>query len=175
MRIHSATTTKRMYVYIDILAVSPAKLLLLYEASFDTASPPLVPPTVPDFLMMSPLLQHCFSCSLWMRRPCAISSLIGVTPTSSKWQSAPSFILPLTVAPFLLHQVHCCVEPLPHHGGKPNILTVCPIVRSVGEASSNQFPQDLLYSHDTTDPNRLHCKITLVPILVNSVIGPRYY
>ena len=56
MEIHSATVMKRMCVYMDIPAVLPATLLWLYEVSFDTAPPPLVPPTVPVFLTMYPLL-----------------------------------------------------------------------------------------------------------------------
>ena len=76
------------------------------------------------------------------------------------------------MAPILLRQVHRCVGPLPHQGGKPNIISVCPLMRSVGETSSSWFRQDLSYSHDTTDPNGLNCKIVLVPILANSVVGP---
>ena len=54
MEIHSATMTKRMCVYIDILAVSPATLLLLYEASFDTAPCPSYRPCL-SYDVPSPL------------------------------------------------------------------------------------------------------------------------
>ena len=55
-----------------------------------------------------------------MRRPHAASSLIGATPTSFKWQNAPSFILPI-----LLHQVHHHVGPLPHWWWPPPCLLFC--------------------------------------------------
>ena len=46
--------------YIDVLVVSPATLLLLYEASFDTAPPPVVSPIDPVYPTMSPFLLALF-------------------------------------------------------------------------------------------------------------------
>ncbi|KAJ1578113.1 hypothetical protein NDA11_001856 [Ustilago hordei] len=122
----------------------------------------------PVSLRVYTLLWHCFSCSLWSRRSSAISSLLVVTPTSSKWQGTPSFILPLMVAPILLHQVHHRLGPLPHQGGKPHVIIICLIVRLVREASSNWFPQELLYNCGSTDPNELHCKVLILLIPTNS-------
>ncbi|SAM84360.1 uncharacterized protein UBRO_20830 [Ustilago bromivora] len=117
------------------------------------------------------LLSTASPVPLWSRRASVTSSLIEAIPLHPSG-SAPPFHLPSDVGTHLLMLISLSCRAPTSSGGNPFFVHCPPLVGSVEEVSSNQFPRDLLYECGTTDPAELCSKTLLLPIPTSSVIEP---